>query len=228
MEDVNQTWVFPDNHFDYIHARWLLGCVTDWDAVFARAYQHLKPGGWLESYETSAVVRSDDGSVREESACEFFLFISFLSLWLLLCCCCLGVRDRGLTFRAVGQWGKIFAEGGRRMGVSFGVIEEELQRRGMERAGFVEVEERDIKVSFLFLCQRREEGMLTRADADWGVAERGQGKGVGRVYTGGAGEGRRGLYPVYDECAGVDEGADFGVHEEVDQGDWVEEEEALL
>ena len=80
LEDVNQIWAFPDNHFDYIHARWLLGCVTDWEAFSGRAYAHLAPGGWFESYETSAFVTSDDGSVKADSARESTVPLPFASL----------------------------------------------------------------------------------------------------------------------------------------------------
>lgn len=49
---------------------------------------------------------------------------------------------------ALGQWSKIFIEGGRKAGRTFTVVGEGLQRKGMEAAGFVDVEERNIKVSW--------------------------------------------------------------------------------
>ncbi|KAK5653418.1 hypothetical protein OQA88_8903 [Cercophora sp. LCS_1] len=48
---------------------------------------------------------------------------------------------------ALGQWGKIFIEGGHRTGRSFTVVNEEIQRKAMEAAGFVDIQEKDIKVS---------------------------------------------------------------------------------
>lgn len=48
--------------------RWLVGSVSDWDALYKQAYRALRPGGWLESYEGSAGVMSDDDSIPDESA----------------------------------------------------------------------------------------------------------------------------------------------------------------
>lgn len=50
---------------------------------------------------------------------------------------------------ALGQWGKIFEEGGRLSGRTFKVVPEGLQRKAMEAAGFVDIQERDIKVRSL-------------------------------------------------------------------------------
>lgn len=68
IEDCNRQWAFPNHHFDYIHARWLNGSITDWDRFFGYAFTHMRPGGWLESHEVSAFVESDDGTVPETSA----------------------------------------------------------------------------------------------------------------------------------------------------------------
>jgi len=94
--------------------RWLVGSIDDWNALFERAFNCLKPGGWLESYEMSTMWESDDGSVTEKMA--------------------------------LGQWGKIFVEGGRQSGRTFTVVVDELQRKAMEAAGFVDIQERNIKV----------------------------------------------------------------------------------
>lgn len=115
IEDCTQDWTFPPNSFDYIHMRWLVGSIDDWDRLFQRAYDCTKPGGWLESYEMSTMWESDDGSVTDKSA--------------------------------LGQWGKIFIEGGRKAGRTFTVVVDELQRKAMENAGFVDIQERNIRVS---------------------------------------------------------------------------------
>ncbi|MBE3046583.1 hypothetical protein IMZ48_29445 [Candidatus Bathyarchaeota archaeon] len=53
---------------DYIHMRWLVGSVANWDDLFAQAYRALRPGGWLESFESDGVFLSDDGTLSEKSA----------------------------------------------------------------------------------------------------------------------------------------------------------------
>ena len=47
---------------------------------------------------------------------------------------------------ALGQWGKFYVEGGKKMGNSCLVFEEELQRKGMEAAGFTDIAEHNFKV----------------------------------------------------------------------------------
>ncbi|KAL2681127.1 hypothetical protein Neosp_008731 [[Neocosmospora] mangrovei] len=43
---------------------------------------------------------------------------------------------------AMHQWGKFFVEGGKKIGRSFTIVEDEVQRKGMEEAGFINIEER--------------------------------------------------------------------------------------
>jgi CBS domain-containing protein len=64
---------------DYIHMRWLVGSVSDWDELFAQAYRALKPGGWIESHEGAPIYESDDGTVTETSALGQWgkLFVNF-------------------------------------------------------------------------------------------------------------------------------------------------------
>lgn len=47
---------------------------------------------------------------------------------------------------AVGQWGKFFIEGGKKIGRSFTVLQDGLQKEAMEAAGFVDIQEFDYKV----------------------------------------------------------------------------------
>lgn len=48
---------------------------------------------------------------------------------------------------ALSQWGRFFVKGGLKFGRSFTVFEDELQRKAMEEAGFVDIEVKDIKVN---------------------------------------------------------------------------------
>ncbi|GKT60185.1 methyltransferase domain-containing protein [Colletotrichum tofieldiae] len=109
IDDCTRDWTFEPESFDYVHVRFLVGSIADWPALFRQAYRALKPGGYLESFEVSPAILSDDGTVPETSA--------------------------------LGQWGKFFEEGGRKMGRTFRVLDEELQRTSMEQAGFEHITE---------------------------------------------------------------------------------------
>lgn len=94
--------------------RFLFGGIADWDALFANAYRTCRPGGWVESYEGSAIRRSDHEEIPDSAA--------------------------------ISQWTKFFVEGGKKSGRVFTVVEDELQRKGMEKAGFVDIHEYTWKV----------------------------------------------------------------------------------
>lgn len=53
------------------------------------------------------------------------------------------VKDKS----AMQQWGPIFLKGGAAIGRSFAVLEDNLQRKGMEAAGFTDIQESNHKVS---------------------------------------------------------------------------------
>ena len=72
IEDLNLEWTYAKNYFDFIHIRELFGCVSDWDSFFTSAFEHIKPGGYVEVIEHSVCPVSDDGTVNEES---------FFTLW---------------------------------------------------------------------------------------------------------------------------------------------------
>ncbi|RBA16074.1 hypothetical protein FPRO05_11924 [Fusarium proliferatum] len=114
IEDCTQEWTFAPNSQDYIHFRWLVGSIVDWEQLFKEAYRCLKPGGYIESHEALSRMDCDDGSITEKSAMH--------------------------------QWGKFFVEGGKKIGRSFTIVEDGVQRSAMEKAGFVNLEERDFKV----------------------------------------------------------------------------------
>ncbi|KAL1848309.1 hypothetical protein VTK73DRAFT_10164 [Phialemonium thermophilum] len=113
IEDCTQEWTFASNTFDYVHTRALVGSIADWSALFREAFRVLKPGGYLESYEMSGNVGTDDGPLPPTSA--------------------------------VAQWGPLFVQGGRAIGRSFTVVDDGIQRKAMEEAGFVDIQEKNIK-----------------------------------------------------------------------------------
>lgn len=95
--------------------RFLVGSIDDWKALFREAYRSCKPGGYVESFEVSPFIESDDGTVTDSTA--------------------------------LGQWGKFYVEGGRKFGRTFMVYGEGIQRSAMQEAGFVDIEETNLKVS---------------------------------------------------------------------------------
>ena len=49
---------------------------------------------------------------------------------------------------ALAQWGRFFVEGGKKINRTFTMVPDGLQREAMEKAGFVDIEEKNIKVAF--------------------------------------------------------------------------------
>ncbi|CEI63179.1 unnamed protein product [Fusarium venenatum] len=116
IEDANDSWTFNPDSFDFVHMRFMLGSITDWTATFSEAYTACVPGGWVESYEVSSTMESDDNSIPDGSAMQ--------------------------------RWGEVFEEGGQRAGRSFSMIQEDVQRKSMEEAGFVNIHVVDLKAPF--------------------------------------------------------------------------------
>ncbi|KAJ4312447.1 hypothetical protein N0V84_009939 [Fusarium piperis] len=67
VDDVNDDWTFSANHFDFIHIRALIGCVPDWVELHRKSLRSLRPGGWVEQMELSAIAQSEDNTIRPDS-----------------------------------------------------------------------------------------------------------------------------------------------------------------
>jgi len=67
IDDIEATWTYRRNHFDFIHLRDPLYVVRDWPKLMAQIYEHLKPGGWCELACISPVPMCDDGTMPEDS-----------------------------------------------------------------------------------------------------------------------------------------------------------------
>ncbi|KAK7427272.1 hypothetical protein QQZ08_006208 [Neonectria magnoliae] len=113
IEDATQEWTFTPELFDYVHMRYLIGCIPDWTQLFKEAFKVIKPGGYLETFETTPNITSDDGTMKPDSACA--------------------------------RWGPTFIEASKVIGRTFTVIEEGIQRKAMEEAGFVDIQEWEFK-----------------------------------------------------------------------------------
>ncbi|KAG9499285.1 hypothetical protein J7337_010104 [Fusarium musae] len=122
IEDCTQQWTFPTDSFDYVHLRYLVGCIPDWTELFSQAYKTLKPGGWVESFEISPTGESDDGTVTYDSA--------------------------------MAQWGRIFIQASEKIGNSFTVVDDKVQRPALQEAGFVDIHEWEFKVAYKTILLR--------------------------------------------------------------------------
>jgi trans-aconitate methyltransferase len=61
VDDVESEWLYsPEQAFDFIHGRGMGGSISDWDELYRQAYQHLRPGGWIEMQEYEAWISSED------------------------------------------------------------------------------------------------------------------------------------------------------------------------
>jgi hypothetical protein len=49
---------------------YLFGSIGDWNTLLKHAYKACKPGGYVESFETSCVFKSEDGSLVEGSSMD--------------------------------------------------------------------------------------------------------------------------------------------------------------
>ncbi|RDW59196.1 hypothetical protein BP5796_12120 [Coleophoma crateriformis] len=67
IDDAQLEWTFPDNHFDLVHMRTMIGSIDDWPLLYKRAFNSIKPGGYIEDSEADIRIRSDNGSVQPGS-----------------------------------------------------------------------------------------------------------------------------------------------------------------
>ncbi|KAI5802980.1 UMTA methyltransferase family protein [Geopyxis carbonaria] len=66
IDDLEQPWTFTEGSFDFVHVRYMMGCVSDWPKLFAQSMKALRPGGYLESAEPSLRIYSDDGTLAPD------------------------------------------------------------------------------------------------------------------------------------------------------------------
>ncbi|KAF4981729.1 hypothetical protein FZEAL_2531 [Fusarium zealandicum] len=118
IDDCTKAWTWDENTFDFVHMRYLVGAIKDWNALFKDAFRSLKPGAWVESCETEPTTLSDDGTVTDDGSTA------------------LG-----------GTWGRMFIEGGKVTGCSWAVIADDLQMKAIKDAGFVNIQEATYKAS---------------------------------------------------------------------------------
>jgi len=136
IEDANLEWTFPDNRFDFIHLRFLGGCITDWNAFYREAFRCTKPGGWIEHYDGYIHWYDDAEPIPEGSTLDVY--------------------------------NKAFSEAGKKIGRTFDLVPDDMQKKGMEAAGYVDIQVKDIKIPFGAWpedAHEKELGLLARAYA---------------------------------------------------------------
>lgn len=62
MDDLEDEWIWSYK-FDYIHARHMVGSVSDFPRLFQTIYENLNPGGWVEFQDYYVKLDSFDGTL---------------------------------------------------------------------------------------------------------------------------------------------------------------------
>src|SRR5437667_7991972 len=66
LDDADLEWMYPDNHFDYVHIRYMIGSIKDWPKLYKQAFRCLKPGGILEHIDYELEIKCDDGTMPDD------------------------------------------------------------------------------------------------------------------------------------------------------------------
>jgi trans-aconitate methyltransferase len=71
IDDAESDWTFQNSEkFDFIHGRAICGGIADWPRLYAQAYEHLQPGGWMEMQDHECWINSDDGGMDRAPGCS--------------------------------------------------------------------------------------------------------------------------------------------------------------
>ena len=63
IEDAQEPWTWPEDYFDFIHIRHMVGAIGDWRTLYRQVFTHIKPGGWYQHCDFDIQTRSDTGLV---------------------------------------------------------------------------------------------------------------------------------------------------------------------
>ena len=83
VDDAESEWLYPQNHFDYVHTRHTIQAFKNWPLLMERAFayvllsisfrnsnfnhSHIKPGGWMECQELDHFPRCEDGTMEPDN-----------------------------------------------------------------------------------------------------------------------------------------------------------------
>ncbi|KAL8931488.1 MAG: hypothetical protein Q9211_006928, partial [Gyalolechia sp. 1 TL-2023] len=65
-------WTWPEDHFDYIHSRYMIASIGNWASLLRKAYKHTKPGGYFELQELDPRFTSDDSTLSPTSSLVYW------------------------------------------------------------------------------------------------------------------------------------------------------------
>lgn len=66
LDNIEDPWTEPDDHFSFVHIRCLMGAIKDWPALYRQAFRKTQPGGYIEHLEMSMKFKSDDVLLSED------------------------------------------------------------------------------------------------------------------------------------------------------------------
>ncbi|CZR69809.1 related to methyltransferase [Phialocephala subalpina] len=73
VDDAESPWLHPADTFDFVHIRHMNSSVKNWPKLLTEAYNHTKPGGWIEMQELLFTLNCDDGTMKEDYPTARFL-----------------------------------------------------------------------------------------------------------------------------------------------------------
>ncbi|KAH8664806.1 S-adenosyl-L-methionine-dependent methyltransferase [Ilyonectria robusta] len=88
VDDIEDEWTHGDD-WDLVHMRCISPWLKDEVKVLRQAYEHLKPGGWIEIQELDARANCDDGSLSPDAPLAKFFDTAERA-----------VKEFGMKFRA--------------------------------------------------------------------------------------------------------------------------------
>ncbi|KAL1966353.1 hypothetical protein VTN77DRAFT_4495 [Rasamsonia byssochlamydoides] len=72
VDDIEAEWVYEDNQFDFIHARYLAHSIKDFRKLLRQCFNCTKPGGWVEFQDWDAMLKSEDGTTKGTAIERFY------------------------------------------------------------------------------------------------------------------------------------------------------------
>lgn len=78
VDDFEEEWLFRQK-FDLIHGRMLVGAMSNPASIFRKAFDNLKPGGWLEMQDV-CLPTCDDNSIPGDSPYQQWIDLQYKAL----------------------------------------------------------------------------------------------------------------------------------------------------